>query len=91
MVRELLHQFPVKMWAIGSVLVHIDANWKDTNLKINHAETLKTLICKTTQLIVQVDAFTQYTCANYIRAVSMVVLCRDVTGAQSGLWRRSWN
>lgn len=87
-VWKLLHQFPVKMWAVGSVLVHIDANWKHTNLKINHAETFIFLICKTTELI---DAFIQYTCANYIWAISMALLCRDVTAAQSGLWRRSWN
>lgn len=57
MVRELLHQFPVQMGAIGSVLVHIDAHWKDTNLKINHADILIALMCKSTWLIVQVEAF----------------------------------
>lgn len=82
MVRKLLHQFPVKVWAKGSVLVHVDANWKDTDLKINR---------KKTQLFVQVDAFIPHTGANYIGAVPVVVLGRDVTGAQSGLWRRSWN
>lgn len=66
MVRKLLHQFPIKMWAIGSVLVHVDANWKDTNRKISQQETLITYMCKTTQLIFQVDAFIEYTCANYI-------------------------
>lgn len=65
MVGKLLHQFPIEMRAIGSVLVHIDANWKDTNLEVNHAEHLITVTCTTKQLIVQVEAFVQYTCANY--------------------------
>lgn len=86
-VWKLLHQLPVKMWAVGSVLVHIDANWKHTNLKINHSGNFNNFNVQDHQ----VEAFIQYTCANYIWAVSMVVLCRDVTAAQSGLWRRSWN
>lgn len=53
MVRKLLDQFPVKMWAIGSMLVHIDANWKDKNLKIDQRESLINLMGITTQLIVK--------------------------------------
>lgn len=73
------------------MLVHIDTNWENKNLKINQCESLINLMAKTTPLIVIVDACIHFTCANYIRAVSMVILSRDVTGAQSGLWWWSWN
>lgn len=54
-VRKLLDQFPVKMWAIGSMFVHIDTNWKDKNVKINQRESLINLMGITTRLIVIVD------------------------------------
>lgn len=29
-IRKLLHQFSVQMWAVVTVFVHIDAHWNDT-------------------------------------------------------------
>lgn len=41
-VRELLHQFSVKMWPIVTVLVHIHAHWKDRKT-IKHWNNLTNL------------------------------------------------
>lgn len=32
----------------------------------------------------------QLTCANYIWAAAMIIVCRDMAGAQSGLWSCYW-